>query len=135
MSLIVQNVIPLVCLASIPDSLKGMLKGVIKALELQKPTSYINLVGHWGINIFFQLFLGFHLNWHLFGLWCAKIILEVYIFSAYSLLIQYADWKKIVIKAKNRMEKEDILKENFSPSIGPQNMYRRRPDKKDQDFI
>ena len=37
--------------ASIPDSLKGMLKGVIKALVLQKQCTIVNLIGHWGINL------------------------------------------------------------------------------------
>lgn len=122
MSEIVLSIIPLICISVIPDSLKGMMKGIIKALELQKPTSYINIIGHWGINICLQMFLGFYLNWHLYGLWSAKIVLEFYIFSAYGALIYFTDWKKKSIESHQRMEKEEILKENLSPSIGPHNM-------------
>lgn len=114
------NLIVLICLNSIPDSLKGMLKGVIKALELQKKCAVVNLIGHWGINLSLQLILGFYYDLHLFGLWAAKIILEIYILTSYSLLIYYQDWTKIAKKAQNRLDIDDtraqFLKgEIFSP--------------------
>ena len=95
MSTIVKNLILILCISSIPDSLKGMMKGVIKALELQKWCSYINLIGHWGINFTLQMVLGFYFNLHLLGLWSAKLILELYIFTTYFLLIYCSDWKKV----------------------------------------
>lgn len=48
---IVNRVMYLIILASIPDNQKGMLKGVIKALVLQKQCTILNLIGHWGINL------------------------------------------------------------------------------------
>ena len=51
MQLIINNTMIFIIASTIPDSLKGMLKGVIKALELQKPTTIVNLFGHWGINL------------------------------------------------------------------------------------
>ena len=40
---------------------------------------------------------------HLVGLWIAKIVLEIYIFSAYNILIYCQDWEKIADKAHDRI--------------------------------
>lgn len=46
-----KKLINIVAFCSIFDSIKGMMKGVIKALGAQSPCVKINLVGHWGINL------------------------------------------------------------------------------------
>jgi len=75
-----------------PDCYKGMLRGVIKALGLQKKAACINLSGHWGINITLQLLLGVYFGWGLDGLWIGKVLNEYYICSMYYFVLKKADW-------------------------------------------
>jgi Na+-driven multidrug efflux pump len=48
------------CLIVIPDSYKGMIRGIIKGLGLQEKCVVINLIGHWGINLSLLFILGFY---------------------------------------------------------------------------
>lgn len=64
-----------------------MLKGVIKALVLQRQCTVLNLIGHWGINLSLQIVLAFYYEMNLYGLWIAKIVLELYILTSYAILI------------------------------------------------
>lgn len=134
MQLIVNNLMIIIIVSSIPDSLKGMLKGVIKALGLQKQCAIVNLLGHWGINLTLCMMLGFYFEWRLFGLWTAKIILEIYVISSYALLIHCQNWEEIAEKAHNRLEKDDtralILKELQSPLPELSKNERRRASAK-----
>lgn len=45
------KVIWVISLSNFPDGYKGMLKGVIRALGLQSRAVYINIAGHWCINL------------------------------------------------------------------------------------
>jgi MATE family multidrug resistance protein len=89
-------------LNTFPDCYKGMLKGVIKALGIQSKAAYINISGHWCINITLQLYLGFHLKMGLKGIWIAKVVNEFYIFAAYIIVLRITDWDE---KAKIAMER------------------------------
>ena len=80
---------------TIPDGYKGMLKGIVKALNLLSYCTYIHLVGHWLINMTLCYFLAFYLQMQLKGLWIAKVFLELFIFSAYNILIYNSNWSKI----------------------------------------
>ena len=138
MSSVVRDLMFILCISSVPDSLKGMMKGVIKALELQKWCSYINLLGHWGINLSLQMLLAFYLNMHLLGLWCAKLILEIYIFTTYFLLIYFSDWNKIAQRVHSRLLRDHkrslIMKKDYHPGIGPSEKAIGRPKSKASDF-
>lgn len=79
-------------LNTFPDCYKGMLKGIIKALGIQNKAAYINISGHWCINITLQLYLGFHLGMGLEGIWIAKVINEFYIAAMYYLVLRITDW-------------------------------------------
>lgn len=48
---ITKDSILLVAVCTVPDSIKGMMKGAIKALGAQDTCAKINLLGHWGINL------------------------------------------------------------------------------------
>ena len=84
---ITKDSILLVAFCTVPDSIKGMMKGAIKALGAQDTCAKINLCGHWGINLTLQLLLALYLSMHIPGQWIAKIVLELYILTAYGLLI------------------------------------------------
>ena len=86
-----------------PDCYSGMLRGVIKALGIQKQTVCINLSGHWGISVTLQLFLGFYLRMGLEGMWIAVVINIFFIVSAYYVLIMKTDWEQ---KAKEGAERQ-----------------------------
>ena len=71
-----------------------MLKGVIRALGIQSKAVYINLCGHWVINMSLQYLLTYRLGWGMLGMWTAKVVMETYVFIAYSILISTFDWNK-----------------------------------------
>lgn len=82
----------IVCLVIIPEGIKGMQKGVIKALSLQSQTILIHIVGHWLISVSLQLLLGIYFDLRCKGLWFAKFVLEAYTMIAYTILLYLADW-------------------------------------------
>jgi Na+-driven multidrug efflux pump len=88
--------------STFPDTYKGMLKGVIRALALQSKAVYINLSGHWLVNLTSMYFFAFYLEMGLIGLWISKLVLEYYIFTMYLILIYRKDWQVIVIQSKER---------------------------------
>ena len=98
----INTVIWIISFNTFPDCYKGMLKGIIKALGVQKYCAYINISGHWCINLTLQYYLGFYLEMGLKGLWLAKLVNEFYIMVMYSLLTAYTDWDRISTEARNR---------------------------------
>lgn len=74
-----------------------MLRGVIKAMNLQFLCAVINVTGHWIINLSLMIYFGFYLKFRIFGLWMAKFVLELFILASYTTLIYIQDWKKIEI--------------------------------------
>jgi multidrug resistance protein, MATE family len=91
-----------------PDGYKGMLKGMIKALELQKICAYLNIVSHWCINMTLMWYFGIHLGYKLKGLWCAKLTMEYTVWTFYSVLIYCTNWEKVAKKSKERHQYEMI---------------------------
>ena len=89
------SVLWIISLSNFPDGYKGMLKGVVRALGLQGKSVYINIVGHWCINLTLQWLLGFHYGWGLTGMWLGKLVLELFIFSAYNIMISCTDWNTV----------------------------------------
>ena len=102
-------IIWLISFGTFPEGYKGMLKGIIKALGLQKLCVYVNIVGHWCINLTLMWFFGFHLGLGLKGIWCAKLCLEFYIMTAYFVLIQCQDWEKICEESSQRQQNDKKL--------------------------
>ena len=83
-----------------------MLKGVIRALALQKTAVWINIVGHWCINMTLMYFFAFYLKLGLVGLWYSKLVLEIYIFLAYSYIIHQADWQEKIDESIQRQNQD-----------------------------
>ena len=100
--------------STFPDTYKGMLKGVIRALALQSKAVYINLSGHWLVNLTSMYFFAFYLDMGLIGLWYSKLILEIYIFTMYLLLINSKDWSLIIIESKERQDRDKLILKNNS---------------------
>ena len=113
---ITKGSILLVAVCIVPDSIKGMMKGAIKALGAQDTCAKINLLGHWGINLTLQLVLAVYLNMHVPGQWTAKIVLELYILTAYSLLVYLQDWENVSLEVKKRLEQEQQKEQKQTPA-------------------
>jgi Na+-driven multidrug efflux pump len=92
------QVIWLISFNTFPDGFKGMLKGVIKALGIQDKCVYVNITGHWFLNLTLLYLLPFYFEMGILGMWTAKLVLEWYIFIVYYLMISLQDWDKIVNK-------------------------------------
>jgi Na+-driven multidrug efflux pump len=101
-------VVWLISFNTFPDGFKGMLKGVIKALGIQVYCIYVNLFGHWCINLTLQWYLGVHLGMGIKGLWYAKLILEAYILLAYYFIVWWQNWDKIVKESSERQQKDKV---------------------------
>ena len=84
--------IPLFVFNILPDLFKGMLSGIIKALAIQNKAVKVNLLCHWFIYPLSTFILAFKFDFGLRGFWIAKIILECFIVSFYSLIIYQTDW-------------------------------------------
>jgi Na+-driven multidrug efflux pump len=79
----------LISFNTFPDGFKGMLKGIIKALGVQWYIAFINIGGHWFINLTLQIYLGVYCGYGIYGLWIAKLVLEFYVVTSYYLLIYF----------------------------------------------
>ena len=77
----------IICITQFPDSFKGPLKGTFKAFGMQYKAVYINLTGHWLLNMTLMWYFAFHLGWGQIGLLYSKLILEYYIFTMYNIVI------------------------------------------------
>lgn len=75
----------------IPDCIKGTYRGVIKARGLQFKAMLINMSGHWCVNLSLIWLLGFKLKMGIAGIWLAKLVLELYIMTAYFILVWTTD--------------------------------------------
>lgn len=74
------NVTWIICLSNLPDSFKGMMQGVIRALGIQKRAFYINIMGHGILNLSLQYLFVFKLDLGMRGMWYSKLCLELFIF-------------------------------------------------------
>jgi Na+-driven multidrug efflux pump len=70
-----------------PDGFKGMLKGVVKGLGIQKKVIPISISGHWLIGLSLQYWLGLHLKMGNKGLWLGSLVLEIYVLIGYRIMI------------------------------------------------
>ena len=92
----------IVSINTFPDAFKGMQKGVIRGLGIQKATAYVNVLCHWCINLTLQYLLAFKLGWGVEGMWIAKTIMECCIFIGYTTMIQCHDWQRSVELSQKR---------------------------------
>jgi len=97
-----------VSLNTIPDIYKGMLKGLVGALALQRQTLWINLFCQWLLNLFLQWLFAFKLGMGLTGIWMAKITMECCIALAYTGLITCQNWEDKVRESAERRERDLI---------------------------
>ena len=96
-----------------PDTYKGALKGVFKAIAKQRLNFYINTIGHLFINAISIYFLVFYFHLEGKGLLFSKMSLEFYICVAGIYVIYLQDWGKIIEESKVRREMELKDKKNY----------------------
>ena len=60
---VISSILWMVSFNTFPDGFKGMLKGLIKALNLQAKCALLNIFCHWFINMTLMWYLGIHLGW------------------------------------------------------------------------
>ena len=86
----------MIVISFVPDYLKQVQMGVVKALALQKKSIKFSFVGNWILNLALIYLMCFTTNkWKLFGIWAAKFVAEVFILSSNTWLIESSDWEKI----------------------------------------
>ena len=81
------------CLIVIPDSYKGMIRGIIKGLGLQEHLMFLNLSGHWCLNLTLMILLGFYFKLGILGFWVSKLALEIFLSTVYLILATQANWE------------------------------------------
>jgi Na+-driven multidrug efflux pump len=82
------------------------MRGVVKALALQKSVIWINLFGCWILNSMMAWLFAYHLNYGVVGLWIARIILEIFIYISFSSLVYLKDWNVIIQESLQRQKKD-----------------------------
>jgi MATE family multidrug resistance protein len=102
LQVLAHSVIWLIAFNSFPDALKGMLRGAIKGLGIQNQVIYINLAGHWLINLNLQYFLAFRFGYGMLGMWIAKTVMETFVCVSYLLVIEHRDWNKSIEESNER---------------------------------
>lgn len=88
-------VIYIICLTHVPDTFKGMMKGLFKALVLQRKLLLIHLFGYWVLNFMLCYLFAFYFNFKLRGIWLNLFCQEIFIIVAYNVLLFYQDWESI----------------------------------------
>ena len=66
-----------------PDSFKGMLKGVLKSMNLHKNAMLFNLTGHLFVNFPLIWYLGFRVGMGESGLLAANCFFQIYVMLMY----------------------------------------------------
>jgi MATE family multidrug resistance protein len=87
-----ESVIWILTFSTFPDGYKGMLKGVVRAIGIQHIALYVNLMGHWVINLSLQYLLAFYFEMRMPGMWFAKLFLEYFIMISYLIVLSRYDW-------------------------------------------
>ena len=74
-----QEVIFYISLNTVPELLKGVLKGGVKALGIQKQAVIVHLLGNWVLSPSLQYYFCFVQDYGLHGIWIAKLMMETFI--------------------------------------------------------
>lgn len=90
-----ERVIWLLALAQFADNSKGMLKGVLKAMNLHKNAIFINLFGQVCINYTMMWYLGFYWQFKIEGVLAAAAMFQFYNLGAYLVFIDMQDYRAI----------------------------------------
>lgn len=92
-----------VAFSFVPDALKQVQIGIIKALGLQSKAIKFSFTGNWILNLALIYHLCFTTNkWGLLGIWSAKLVTEIFILGANTFLIESSDWEKIALTLQEK---------------------------------
>ena len=89
------------------DAFQGCLAGTILAMGKQKLGSIINLVSYLAIMIPLSYFLGFTLNYGVYGIYIGSISGVLSVFLMYVYLICKIDWEKLANEVYSLVRKQN----------------------------
>ncbi|KAK2458644.1 Protein DETOXIFICATION 14 [Trifolium repens] len=105
----VTDMVPLISLSVIMDSLHGTLSGIARGCGWQKLGAYVNLGAYYVFGIPIAVILGFWFELRGKGLWIGLIVGAFCQALLLSLITSFTNWEKQAIKAR-----EGIFQENFA---------------------
>lgn len=82
------------------------MRGTIQGLGLQAYCWVINLVCCWIVNFTLIYYFAFKLKMGLYGIWLAKLILEVVVASSMQVLVSSTNWDELAKIANQNMKIE-----------------------------
>lgn len=99
---LVANVLPLVALFQLVDSMATNCSGVLRGVGRQKITTYVHLPAYYVVAMPISIVTAFTLNWGLFGLWIGVTLALLLVSVVEFIYIQYLDWDRCVDAAVRR---------------------------------
>ncbi|KAK4260752.1 hypothetical protein QN277_003830 [Acacia crassicarpa] len=106
------DMIPLLCLYVIVDSLHGTVSGIATGIGLQQVGAYVNLGSYYALGLPIAATLGFWVRMQAKGLWIGIMIGSISQLVLLSIIISCTDWKKEARNARERIFQGRLLAEN-----------------------
>ncbi|KAG6915212.1 hypothetical protein DXG01_012683 [Tephrocybe rancida] len=104
---LVASIIPLVALFQVFDGNSAVTAGVLRARGKQVTGALLNLSSYYIIGIPFGMYLAFHYDMQLHGLWIGLTVSLVYCSFFGTLLCLRTDWDREVAKVRSRLDEQD----------------------------
>ncbi|XP_042504059.1 protein DETOXIFICATION 14-like [Macadamia integrifolia] len=108
----VKEMVPLICISVIMDSLQGVLSGVARGSGWQHLGAYVNLGAFYLVGIPIAAILAFRLHFRGKGLWIGILIGSTLQSAMLALLTCFTNWEKQAIKARERIFEGKFSLEN-----------------------
>ncbi|XP_042506474.1 protein DETOXIFICATION 13 [Macadamia integrifolia] len=97
------EMVPLISVSVIIDSLQGVLSGVARGCGWQHLGAYVNLGAFYLVGIPIATVLAFHLNFRGKGLWIGIMVGSSLQITLLSIITGCTNWQKQAIKARERI--------------------------------
>ncbi|XP_028757810.1 protein DETOXIFICATION 14 [Neltuma alba] len=108
----VRDMVPLLCLSVIMDSLNGTLSGIARGIGWQHLGAYVNLGSYYVLGIPIAAMLGFWVGLRAKGLWIGITIGSTCQVVLLSIIISCTDWKREARNARERVLHGRLSAEN-----------------------
>ncbi|XP_054810464.1 protein DETOXIFICATION 14-like isoform X2 [Prosopis cineraria] len=110
----VTNMVPLLCLSVLMDSMHGTLSGIARGIGWQHLGAWVNLGVYYVLGIPIAATLGFWVGLRAKGLWIGITIGSICQVTLLSIVTSCADWRKEAINARERVFQQRLSAENES---------------------
>lgn len=104
--LLASQILPVVALYQVFDSLVASCHGILRGLGRQKVGGYVVLFSWYSVGLPVAIGAGFGLHWELIGLWAGVTLALFVSCSIEGFVIWKTDWMKMVEQAIRRNERE-----------------------------